>query len=132
MQKIQTLPLSLTVEAVGAVGSYKHVQDCTFNSSWNMHKSFRFKCSEREVSPTCPTLQHQLPPLDIASGMEGEERLFSVDSGEGNKASGNTKVIRRGFFASHALCSCSYPALYHSCAVPKTLKGKLSFPSWTN
>lgn len=33
MQKIQTLPLSLTIEAIGAVGSYKHIQACTFNIS---------------------------------------------------------------------------------------------------
>jgi len=70
-------------------------------------RHFRFKCSKREVSPTCLTLQLQLPPLHIASRMEVEEKLFSIDSGEGSKVSGNTNVIRQDIFASHTLCSCS-------------------------
>lgn len=47
MQKIQILLLSLAIEAVGAVGSYKHIQACTFNISQNMPKFLRFKCSKR-------------------------------------------------------------------------------------
>lgn len=45
---------------------------------------------------------------------------MSDDSGEEDKASEKQRFSRGGVFESHVLCSCGYPGLYHSCAVPKT------------
>lgn len=74
MQKIQTLPLSLTV-------GWWELQDLTstFKPAHSISHRICISPLDSNVQKdklAWPTLQHQLPPLDAASGTEAEEGCF--------------------------------------------------------